>query len=142
MHSSRGSNTVQSMSNILSIPLTRMTVQTGTNEDWVESIKYVVGAASSNVDLLPQLDLRGIEFEMEVRHKATDHEVVLTANGANRRLGIGPFPNYGFLLLQVSVDDMKQQIAGDYVADVVASDGTYTRKVIEMGLTFVEGITR
>lgn len=131
------------MTNILSIPLTRMTVLTGNNEDWYESIKYVVGADSEpNVDLLPQLDLRGVEFEMEVRHKSTDHEVVLAANGGNRRLGIGPFPNYGFLLIQVPIDAMKPQLPGSYVADVVATDGSYTRKVIEMDLTIVEGITR
>lgn len=136
------------MTNILSIPLTRMTVQTGNNEDWIESIKYVVddgtGIATDDpaADMLPQLDLRGIAFEMEVRHKRTDHEVVLTASTANRRLGVGPFPNFGFLLLGVSIDDMKLQTAGTYVADVVASDDTYARKVIEMDLSIVEGVTR
>jgi hypothetical protein len=132
------------MSNVLALPLLQMDVITGNNEWWIESIKYVVGDGSAAPDptTLPQFDLRGIDFEMEVRRRPTDHEVILAASTANRWMAIGSFPDIGYLLLQIPIDEMQTKMAGAYVADVVASDGTWTRKVIEMTLTIVEGITR
>jgi len=130
------------MSNLMALPVAIMTVETGNNEDWIESIKYVVDDGTNNIETMPQLDLRGIEFEMEVRRKPADHEVILSASTSNFRLSIGAFPNIGFLLLNVPIADMQNKIAGDYVADIVGRDGTYTRKFIEMSLTIVEGVTR
>lgn len=132
------------MSNILAIPLTHMEAQTGNNEDWIESIKYLVGTTddTTTIDMLPQLDLRNIEFEMEIRRKPSDHEVVLAVSTANRRMGVGSFPNFGFLLIQVPLDDIKILAVGTYVADVVARDGNFIRKIIDLDLIILEGITR
>jgi hypothetical protein len=79
---------------------------------------------------------------MEVRRKPHDHEVVLSASTADRKLGVAPFPNFGFLLLFIPIEEMKTRISGDYVADVIAVDDVYTRKIIQMELTILEGITR
>lgn len=129
--------------NVLAIPLATMTVDTGRNEDWVESIVYRVGDSTIvDINTLPQLDLRGIEFEMEVRRRPEDHEVILTVSTALQNMFIGAFPNIGFLIWNVSAEDMQKRQAGSYVADVIARAGNHVRKIIQMDLTIVEGITR
>lgn len=128
--------------NVLAIPLATMTVDTGRNEDWVESIVYRVDDGSANINAMPQLDLRGIEFEMEVRRRPEDHEVILTVSTALQNMFIGAFPNIGFLIWNVSAEDMQKRQAGSYVADVIARAGNHVRKIIQMDLTIVEGITR
>lgn len=130
------------MSNVLALPLALMAAVIGNNEDWIESVKYVVDDGSDNIDDMPQLDLRGISFEMEVRRKAADHEVILNLSTDNHRLAIGAFPNIGFLLFNVPLDEMQTKMAGSYVADMIARDAEHERKIIEMSLTIVEGITR
>jgi hypothetical protein len=42
----------------------------------------------------------------------------------------------------IPADEMQTKTAGEYVGDVVASDDMHVRKIIEMTLTIVEGITR
>jgi hypothetical protein len=130
--------------NILSLPLVGMTIITGNNEDFIESIKFIVGSLdpAATIGTLPQLDLRGIQFEMEVRRRPGDHEVILNASTVNRWMGIGPTPNYGYLLLQVPITEMQTKLPGAYVADIVASDDDWSRKVFQIDLTIVEGITR
>ena len=125
------------MSNVLAIPLVGMTVETGNNEDWIESILYTVNVAGSR-----QLDLRGINFELEVRRAPGDHEIILQVSTDNRLMAVAPLPNFGYLLIQVPVATMQYLEAGDYVADMVASDAAFSRKIIDMSLTIVEGITR
>src|SRR5215471_13748847 len=122
--------------NVLSIPKIGMVVITGTNEDWIDSICYLVG------DTEKQLDLRGIRFEMSIRRRPAEHEVILHATTANRWLTVAPFPNVGFLLLNVPLAEMKTKLPGNYVADVVARNGIYNRRIIEMDLQIVQGITR
>src|SRR4249920_2670652 len=107
--------------NILSLPLATLFITTGTNEDWIESLKYLIPDGSGNPDNYPQLDLRGIDFEMEVRHAAPDHEVVINASTADGSLKVGTYPNYGWLLFDISVEIMKRQVPDSYVGDIVAS---------------------
>ena len=122
--------------NVLSIPKVRVIVVTGTNEDWIESICYLLG------DTEKQLDLRGIRFEMSVRRRAEDHEVILHATSKNRWLSVAPFPNTGFLLLNVPLAEMRTKLPGNYVADIVARNGVFNRRIIEMELQIVQGVTR
>ena len=117
---------------------------TGNNEDMIESILFAIGGTGSTTLNVPpnQLDLRGIEFNMYVRRSATDHEVLMTASTDDLSLAIGAFPNVGFLLFYIPIDQMKIRQPGIYVADVVASADKYTRRCLVIDLTIVEGITR
>lgn len=128
--------------NILALPLAQMNMRTGTNEDWFETLKYVVNDGSANTDSMPQLDLRGISFAMEVRRVSSDHEVILGGTTKDKRLIVGASPDYGFLLLRIDNDVMRPIRAGEYVGDVVAADEQFTRVCIQFNLTLVEGITR
>jgi len=129
--------------NILSLPLAALVIETGNNEDWIESLLFVVDDGSGgDPTAMPQLDLRGISFELEVRRRAEDHEVVIHASTDNGMLQVGSYPNYGFLIIDVDDTFMQPQAAGDYVGDVVATDAAYTRRVMTFDLNIVEGVTR
>jgi hypothetical protein len=131
--------------NVLALPLATMEVITGSNEDWVDSIKYLVspdGTDIIDVNVLPQLDLRGINFAMEVRREAPDHEVILSASIIEGTLAIGNPPDYGFLLINIPVTEMKLKQPGNYVGDIVANDDLHSRVAIQFTLQIVEGITR
>lgn len=130
------------MGNVLALPHALVQIQTGNNEDWIESFKFVVDDGSIDATLMPQFDLRGMRFEMEVRRKSTDHEVVLSATTDNQKLSIGAYPNYGFLLLNISINEMKSKTAGSYVADMIASDEQFSRNCMTITLDIVQGVTR
>jgi hypothetical protein len=127
------------MSNILAMPLVELAVETSNNEDWVDSIVYYVDTGDIPP---PQLDIRGIVFEMEIRRSASDHEVLLSASTANETLKIGAVPDFGYLLFNIPVTLMLRLIAGKYVGDITARDGQYTRTIATIGLTVVEGVTK
>jgi hypothetical protein len=124
--------------NILALPLLGLTVETGNSEDWFDSIVYLVDTD----DPKPQVDLTGIEFEMEVRRIAPAHEVLITATTANGSLSIGEPPDFGYLIINVPFDQMKMLQAGSYVADIRAKDDRYTRTYIQIELTIFDGVTR
>lgn len=126
------------MSNILAMPLVKLTIETGNNEDWIDSIKFVVDTGEVE---LPQLDIRGIVFDMEIRRDARNHEVVLTASTANNTMRVGDPPDFGFLIINVPLAEMRSQLAGTYVGDIVGHDDAYTRVVAQIELTIVEGVT-
>ena len=129
--------------NVLALPLVSMTVATGTNEDWIDTLKFVVNDGSSeDFNQLPQLDLRGITFEMEIRRAAPDHEVILSASTKDGRLIIGAPPDFGFLIINVPLDQMQIKQPGAYVGDIVASDEINSRVCTQISLSIVEGITR
>jgi hypothetical protein len=125
--------------NLLAMPLIDMTVQTGTNEDWISAIKYLVDDGTTNP---PQMDLRGITFNMEVRATIESHDVVLTASTDDGTIMIGMSPDYGYLLFNIPLKMIAQLIPGTYVGDVVGADGLAVRRVIVIDLQIVEGITR
>ena len=126
------------LTNILALPLAQATVETGTNEDWVDSIVFLVGPEPTSA----QLDLRGMKFEMEVRRNPSDHEVILTASTEDLKLGIGPAPDYGFLIISIPRSEMKTKMPGVYVADIIAYDAEHQRVCVQMDLTIVEGVTK
>lgn len=128
------------MSNLLAMPQVSLVVETGNNEDWLDSLKFLVEVTPPAV--APQLDIRGIAFEMEIRRKADDTEVILTASTANGRLVIGTSPDYGFLMIKVPVEDMRTKVPGSYVADIIGTDGFNTRVIATMALTIVDGVTK
>jgi hypothetical protein len=130
------------VSNLLAMPLVVMEISTGTNEDWVDSIKWLVDTGGTDVSQFPQLDLRGIEFEMEVRRSAADHEVVISASTEAGGLAIGEPPDVGFLLINVDASEMETQQPGIYVADIVGRDAETERRVADIVLNIKQGITR
>lgn len=130
------------MSTILALPLAFVTIETSNNQDWIESFKYLVDDGTDNLDGMPQLDLRGIQFEMEVRRSTDDNEVLIHATTENHQLTIGAFPNYGFLLFDVPVGEMLNILPDQYVADVVAKDGSFVRKIMDITLTIDDGVTK
>jgi hypothetical protein len=62
--------------NILALPLVQLEVETGNNEDWIDSILFLVAPDDPDnpPPTAPQLDLRGIDFEMEIRREADDND--------------------------------------------------------------------
>ena len=126
------------MSNILAMPLVELQVETSNNEDWIDSIVYYVNTGDVPP---PQLDIRGIIFEMEIRRSALEHEVVLSASTVNGTLKVGAPPDFGYFLFDIPVVQMKHLIAGSYVGDITARDLFYTRQVATVDLTVIEGIT-
>jgi len=131
-----------STTNILAIPLVAISVETGTNEDWIDSLKYVVQQPTGIIDNWPQLDLRGIEFEMEIRRRAEDHEVILAASTHDGTLAVGAPPNFGFLLIHIPYTTMKHKLAGTYVGDIRALAEDTIRDVIQVDLEIFEGVTK
>ena len=127
--------------NLLALPLLTLQVETGNSEDWIESVKYVVDTGELPEEL-PQVDLRGIEFEMEVRRTAPSHEVVLSASSADGSIAVGEPPDFGYVIINVGFDKMKVLQAGNYVADIRGYDDRYTRICIQIDLTIFSGITR
>ena len=127
------------MSNLLAMPLVKLGIETGNNEDWIDSIKFVVDTGEV---ILPQLDLRGIIFDMEIRRNAEAHEVVLAASTVNGTLKIGEAPNFGFLMINIGLTEMRNMLADEYVGDIVGHDEFYTRVVAQFDLLIVEGITK
>lgn len=124
------------------LPLAALTIETGTNEDWIDSLLFLVPDGGGDISTYPQLDLRGITFEMEVRHRSDEHEVVINASTTNGMLKIGAYPDVGYLLIGIDVETMSKRQAGDYVGDVVATDASFTRRILTFDLNLVEGITR
>ena len=124
--------------NILALPLLSIQVETGNSEDWCESLLYLVDTN----DPKPQVDLQGIDFEMEIRRAPPVHEVLITASTSNGSLAIGEAPDFGYLIIRVPHDDMKRLAAGEYVADIRGTDDRYTRIVCEVALTVFDGVTR
>jgi hypothetical protein len=132
------------MSNVLALPLIAISVETGNNEDWVDSLKFVVDPrdGTSDPEGWDQLDLRGIIFDMEIRRAATDHEVLFAASTNNGTIKIGTPPDFGFLIIQVPHAEMQNQKAGDYVGDIVGRDDLWRRVAIRISLAIVEGVTK
>jgi hypothetical protein len=125
--------------NLLAMPFIDLSILTANNEDWIDSIVYLHN--STDLDA-PQLDIRGIEFFMEVRRAPPNHEVVIRASLENGMLAIGDPPNFGYLLIRVPHETVKLLVESNYVGDIVGYDGQVTRRVIALEIAMVEGITR
>jgi len=129
------------MSNLLALPLILLEVQTGNNEDWIDTVKYVAPVDGNDLDPA-QVDLRDIYFEMEIRRALGNHEVVLSANSDDGSLSVGVPPDYGYFVFYILADYMKHQVPGDYIGDVVGRDDKFSRKIMQLQLTIVEGVTK
>ena len=125
--------------NVLALPLAIMVIETGSNEDWVDSIVFLI---DSTDPASPQLDLRGITFTMTLRRQPPEHEVILAGSTEDGRLLIGNPPDFGYLIINIPVDVIEVISPGDYVGDIVANDDVNTRRCAEFTITIVEGITR
>jgi hypothetical protein len=79
---------------------------------------------------------------MEVRHNVPDHEVIINASTSDGSLIVGPYPNYGWLIFNISVAIMSRQQPDAYVGDIVATDSLFSRRVITFNLDLVQGVTR
>ena len=90
----------------------------------------------------PQLDIRNIIFEMEIRRSALEHEVILSASTANGTLKVGAPPDVGYLIFDIPVTHMHLLIAGTYVGDITGRDSFYTRQIATITLTVNEGVTK
>src|SRR4051812_27434413 len=130
------------MSNLLAMPVVQITVETGNNEDWVDTLVFVVETEGIAIADMPQLELNGIAFEMEVRRTESDAEVIIAASTENGTLMIGDYPNNGYLIWNIPFADMRRVSAGSYVGDVVGVDEWNRRRVIQIGLTVIEGVTK
>jgi hypothetical protein len=128
--------------NILALPQVSVQVETGNNEDWIDSVKYLVEDPETTIDNYPQMDLRGINFEMEIRRSAIDHEVVLHASIGEGTLAIGTPPDYGFLIINIPRAIMHNQLAGNYVGDIIASADGFYRVCMQINLAIIEGVTK
>jgi hypothetical protein len=125
--------------NILSLPLAGLEISTGTNEDWIDAVEYVMDDGTASP---PQLDLRGIKFWIQVRAAADDPQVVIEGSTDDDTLLIGTYPEYGFLIFNVLEARMRGILPGNYVGDVVAMADGYTRVTLQIAMTIVEGVTR
>jgi hypothetical protein len=142
---SPGENFVSSQTNILALPLTNATIQTSNNEDWIDAFKYVVPTSTTSDPTdptLPQLDLYGIDFEMQIRTTVGDPNVVLEASTDDGSLSRGFPPDVGFLIINISKTSMQTLQAATYVGEIVATDAQYTRTAIDLTLTITQGIVR
>jgi hypothetical protein len=126
--------------NALAIPFAHVVMEAYTNEDWVDSLVYLVTDPGS--EPYPQMDLRGIEFEIMLRRRPADNEIILGGSSLSGSLTVGAAPNYGHLIWYFSRDVMSRLWPGQYVGDVVASDPRLKRVVLTVDLTLIQGITR
>jgi hypothetical protein len=129
-------------SQVLALPLANLVMQVGNNEDWVDALKYVINQPGGDPNTWPQLDIRGIDFEMEIRRSPPDNEVILHATSAAGSLTVGASPNYGCLVWYMPLATMQTLQPGSYVGDVRASDDYFERVCLTIDLTILEGITR
>jgi hypothetical protein len=131
------------MTNILALPQAQLSITTGTNEDWLDSVEYVYDDGLGHPETQwPQLDLRGITFWMQVRPIVDSAEVDIEGTTDDGTLLIGAYPEVGFLIFNVGEPTMRNLIPGPYVADVVATADGYTRVTLNIDLTVVQGVTR
>jgi len=126
--------------NILALPLASMDIETGTDEDWLDSMVWLIN--SSDPVNGPQLDLRGMTFSMQVRRQPPEHEVLINASTTYGGLLFGAPPDYGYLVILIPRSVMQEVPAGTYVGDIVAQDKDYTRVCVQFNLTVVLGVTR
>jgi hypothetical protein len=125
--------------NVLALPLANIVMEASNNEDWIDSLVYLV---SDTGPPLEQLDLRGISFEMHIRRRPELNEIVLAASSLTQSLLVGSPPNYGHLIFYVPEVTMRGLWPGRYVGDVRASDASFQRINLTVELTVLEGITR
>jgi hypothetical protein len=133
------SSAIAPTTNILALPLATASISIANTEDWIDAFKWIVGADPNG----PQLDLGGIEFELEIRRAPPDNEVILKASTDDGSLSKALPPDVGFLFINVSHEVMQRLWAGQYVGDVIAkADGYWRRCLVLDPVEIVQGVTR
>lgn len=127
------------MTNVLALPLAHVVIEASNNEDWIDTLVFLVSDSGSPPD---QLDLRGITFTMHLRRRPEIHEIVLNASTLERTIFIGSPPDVGYLIVYLPEDTMRTLWPGQYVGDVVANDASFERVCLTLEVTIIEGITR
>jgi hypothetical protein len=118
--------------NILAIPLVHIVFETGNNEDWIDSIRYTTPHNEP-------VDLRGVDFHMQIRNRPNEFDVSLYPSTANELL----ITNYNYLIINVPLWRMEKiWTVGEYVGDILTSDGRFFRVVATFDLRVVHGVTR
>lgn len=128
------------MTAILELPLLKVTAVTGTNEDWIDIIAYYQAVPTSG-DTLTPISLEDIGFHLQMRVVPEDSTTwvdISTDNGMLEIIG----DDLNALAFKVPVSEMSKIPPGDYVADITASADDVTRRVAEVAVTIVAGITR
>jgi hypothetical protein len=125
--------------NVLALPLATMSIEAGTYEDWIDTIVWLIN--STDPVNGPQLDLRGINFEMQIRISPLEHEVILEASTGDGSLAFATPPDYGYLIINIPASTMALKQPGTYVGDIVAYDDTNTRVCVQFTLSIVQGVT-
>lgn len=128
--------TVDVFTNVYALPLVHIFFEIGNNEDWFDTIRYVT-------PLDEPVDLHGIAFNMQVRHKPPEYDVSLRASTANRMLRIGEGERYNHLIINVPMWRMQNiWTTGEYVGDIVANDERVYRVIATFDLRVTHGVTR
>ena len=117
-----------------------MEIETGTYEDWVDSIVWLVD--STDPVNGTQLDLRGIDFELTVRDSTAAHAVLIEASTSDGSLLTVNPPDYGYLIISLPASTMALIEPGNYVGDIVATDDFSTRVCVQFTLSLVQGVSR
>jgi hypothetical protein len=125
--------------NVLAIPLAHIVFDAWTNEDWVDSIVVMVIDEDGSEK---QMDLRGTKFEIMLRRRPPDNEVILGGSSLTGTLTVGVAPNWGHLIFYFSRVVMGRLWPGNYVGDVIARDNRFERTVFTVDLNLIQGVTR
>lgn len=121
--------------NVLALPLVHIIFETGNNEDWFDSIRYVTPYDDP-------VDLRDITFHMQIRNRPNEHDVSLFATTTNGMLIAGG-ERYNILIINVPLWRMQNVwTIGEYVGDILASDDRIYRVIATFNLKVIHGVTR
>lgn len=120
--------------NILFLPIVVLAIETQTNADWLDGLEYW--------DDIPPvgnpIDLKGIQFEMEMRSSPPVATVVLRASTSNGLIRV--YANTWQLL--VPAPTMSLIPPGDYVFDLLGRADGYTRNLVQAQVAVNLGVTR
>jgi hypothetical protein len=129
---------------LLSLPLIKLTIETSSNEDWLDSIGYT----TPSDDPAPgsPIPLDGILLILTVRDSVDDLAVLLTASTENGLLQILP-ANSGSGINSVWMIAVYQQqfpallVPGSYVLEMQGIVGQNRRTIVEGTLTVDKGVS-
>jgi hypothetical protein len=118
--------------NLLAMPLVHIRFETGNNEDWIDGINYVT-------PFNEPVDLRGIDFHMQIRNRPDEYDVSLYPSTVNKLLIV----SYNCLVIHIPLWKMENiWTVAEYVGDILGSDGHFFRVVATFDLRVIHGVTR
>ena len=120
--------------NILYLPVVELLIDTTNNSDWLDGIEYWDDVPPAG----NPIDLKGIEFALEMRTSPAVATVVLRATTGNGLLRV--YANTWQLL--VPAPTMLLVPPGDYVFDLLGFADGYTRNLVQAQTTVLQGVTR